>query len=117
MTGMMWECPVKAAGQVVVDYCELCALRPRELEVASSMAGWHVHGPPSWTESRVGRFNNSAFAFASSSLLQTPTLPDSNTTPGCPQLQACLVPDYTGKHILLPPCLLASPPALYVMTY
>lgn len=34
------RCPVMAAGEVVVDYCELCALRPRELEVASSMAGW-----------------------------------------------------------------------------
>ena len=64
------RCPVTAAGQIVVDCCELCALRPRELEVVSSMgwlAGWHVHGPPSWTESRVCRFNNSAFAFDSSS--------------------------------------------------
>ena len=56
---------------VVVDCCELCALRPREHAclVASSMAGWLAGvftGHPAGPKARVGLFN-SAFASNSSS--------------------------------------------------
>lgn len=100
-----FKCPVMAAGVVVVDYCELCALRPREHACLLGsiehgwLAGWHVHGPPSWTESACCMWSlqfclrNRVFFF-----LQTSTSLDNTTTPGCLQLQACLVLEYTGKH-------------------
>lgn len=98
------KCSVMVVGVVVVDYCELCALRPREHACSPGTGGSIEHG---WL---AGMFTGHPAGPESACLslqfcfrirlffLQTSTSLDNNTTPGCPQFQACLVANSVGKH-------------------